>query len=109
MGVALMLVLTRRAKEALIIDGEVTVKILKISGTQVTIGIDAPKGVPVHREELYNRINGIEANTTPQPISDAQKKRADRESVQAAQQRGDGMSSRSKSGSSIQPRHPERL
>jgi carbon storage regulator len=53
-----MLVLTRSVGERLIINnGEVKLSILEVKGNQVRIGIDAPKEVPVHREEIFNRIN----------------------------------------------------
>ena len=52
-----MLVLTRSVGERLIInDGEIEVSVLEIKGNQVRIGINAPKNVSVHREEIYSRI-----------------------------------------------------
>jgi len=51
-----MLILTRRVGEALMIGDDVVVKILHVDGNQVKIGIEAPKEIPVHREEIYNRI-----------------------------------------------------
>lgn len=52
-----MLILTRRNSESLIIgDGEITVTVLGVKGGQVRIGISAPKDVPVHREEIFERI-----------------------------------------------------
>lgn len=53
-----MLVLTRCVGERLIInDGEIQLNVLEVKGNQVRIGINAPKHVTVHREEVYDRIN----------------------------------------------------
>jgi len=51
-----MLVLTRRVGEALMVGNDVTVTILGINGNQVRVGINAPKDLAVHREEIYERI-----------------------------------------------------
>ena len=53
-----MLVLTRRVGESIMIDNEVELKVLKIRGSQVHLGIEAPKKAAVHRKEVWLRING---------------------------------------------------
>ena len=51
-----MLILTRRVGETLVIGDEVTVTVLGVRGNQVRLGVNAPKDVAVHREEIYQRI-----------------------------------------------------
>lgn len=51
-----MLILTRRVGESLMIGDEVNVTVLGIKGNQVRIGVNAPRDVSVHREEIYQRI-----------------------------------------------------
>lgn len=57
----LMLVLTRRANQSIIIGDDVVVTVLEVRGDQVRIGITAPRDVTVHREEVYRALH--EANT----------------------------------------------
>ena len=51
-----MLILTRRIGEKIVIDDDVTITILGVKGNQVRVGIEAPREVQVHREEIYQRI-----------------------------------------------------
>lgn len=51
-----MLILTRRVGETLMVGDDVTVTVLGVKGNQVRIGVNAPKDVGVHREEIYQRI-----------------------------------------------------
>lgn len=51
-----MLVLTRRSDEAIRIGDEIVIRIVEIKGSQVRVGIEAPKGVRIYREELYQKI-----------------------------------------------------
>jgi carbon storage regulator len=51
-----MLILTRRLNETLMIGNEITVTVLGVKGNQVRLGVNAPKSVAVHREEVFDRI-----------------------------------------------------
>ena len=52
-----MLCLTRKKGQSIIIDGDIKVTILDINGAQIRLGFDAPIEVPIHREEVMDRIN----------------------------------------------------
>ena len=51
-----MLILSRKLGESIVIDGRITVKIVRLDGDVVKLGIDAPIDIPVHRQEVYEEI-----------------------------------------------------
>jgi carbon storage regulator len=63
-----MLILTRRVGETLVIGDDVTVTVLGVRGNQVRLGVNAPKEVAVHREEIYQRIQ-MEKGGENAPVS----------------------------------------
>lgn len=72
-----MLILTRRVGETLMIGDEISVTILGVKGNQVRVGVNAPRDVSVHREEIYERIQHehddssvIDSSSTDEPKSD---------------------------------------
>lgn len=65
-----MLVLTRHDGESIMIDGEIELKVLKIRGSQVHLGIDAPGNLAVHRKEIWMRIHG-EPKAAAEPAEQA--------------------------------------
>ena len=68
-----MLILTRRVGESLRIGDEVSVTVLGIKGSQVRIGVNAPKSVSVHREEVYDRINDKNSKNSDNPEKNPEK------------------------------------
>ena len=64
-----MLILSRKAGESIVIDGRIVVKIVRVEGDMIKLGIDAPSDVPVHRQEVYDEIqrNNREALNQSRP------------------------------------------
>ena len=64
-----MLILSRKINESIVIDGRIVVKIVRLEGDMVKVGIEAPPDVPVHRQEVYDEIqkNNREALTRGRP------------------------------------------
>lgn len=55
-----MLLLSRKPAETIMIGDNIKITVVSVNGNQVKIGIDAPKDIPVHREEIYTRIQNME-------------------------------------------------
>ncbi len=62
-----MLILTRRVSETVVIGDDVTVTVLGVKGNQVRLGINAPRDVAVHREEIYDRIRREQTEKESEP------------------------------------------
>jgi len=64
-----MLILSRKPGESIVIDGRITVTVIRLEGDIVKLGIAAPREVPVHRQEVYEEIqrNNVEALTENRP------------------------------------------
>lgn len=62
-----MLVLSRKKNESIVINNDIVITVVEIRGDKVRLGIEAPKDVPVHRQEVYEAIHGTKmpAPTTP--------------------------------------------
>lgn len=68
-----MLILTRRVGETLMIGDQVTVTVLGVKGNQVRLGVNAPRDVAVHREEIYERIKREQGDVLPENSEDDQR------------------------------------
>ena len=64
-----MLILTRRIGEAVVIGENITVTVMGVNGNQVRVGVDAPKHVEVHREEVYERVQAERATANTENIN----------------------------------------
>jgi carbon storage regulator len=67
-----MLILSRKSGESIVIDGRIHVKVVRVEGDVVKVGIDAPSDVPVHRQEVYDEIQcsnqqALTRQSTPLP------------------------------------------
>lgn len=65
-----MLILTRRPGETICIGDDIEVTVLGIQGNQIRIGVNAPRDTEVHREEIYQRIHGAEADRRPRAVGE---------------------------------------
>jgi carbon storage regulator len=64
-----MLVLSRKKNESIVIDDRIKIVVVEIRGDKVRLGVEAPKEVPVHRQEVYDAIkrSALEADSAPNP------------------------------------------
>ena len=70
-----MLVLSRKKNESIVIDNDITIVVVEIRGDKVRLGVDAPKEIPVHRQEVFeaikrNQQNGKEDAPNEAPASE---------------------------------------
>jgi carbon storage regulator len=66
-----MLILSRKPGESIVIDGRITVKIMRLDGDMVKVGIEAPANVPVHRQEVYDEIQKNNQEALTQTVATA--------------------------------------
>lgn len=81
-----MLILTRRVGETLMVGDEVTVTVLGVKGNQVRIGVNAPREIAVHREEIYERIKAEQNQAQDQDQDQAQDQDQDQDQDQIGNQ-----------------------
>jgi len=64
-----MLVLSRKKNESIVINNDIVITVVEIRGDKVRLGIEAPKDVPVHRQEVYEAIHGVKAPASPPAVA----------------------------------------
>ncbi|MBN9118929.1 MAG: carbon storage regulator CsrA [Planctomycetes bacterium] len=64
-----MLVLSRKKNESIVINNDIVITVVEIRGDKVRLGIEAPKDVPVHRQEVYEAIHGVKAPAPTAPVA----------------------------------------
>ena len=63
-----MLVLSRKKNESIVINNDIVITVVEIRGDKVRLGIEAPKDVPVHRQEVYEAIHGVKVPPPAAPV-----------------------------------------
>jgi carbon storage regulator len=63
-----MLVLSRKKNESIVINDNIVITVVEIRGDKVRLGIEAPKDVPVHRQEVYEAIHGVKVPPPATPV-----------------------------------------